>query len=249
VLKTVTFIAWDSAIFRISPLLGKMATYLIPADVNKATLNHVAQSKAKILARMNRGELETKDFCSYIFKIKEEMGLNDWHMAAYSNALIVAGSETTATTMSTLTYWLCRTPRVYDKLKEEVRSRFKTSSEINSLSATFPYLTAIIHEVLRIFPPIPIGMQRIAPKAGAMVSGVFVPEGVSPCSYLGMGFLTESQTTVSVHAWSATRNERNFKDPDSFIPERWLGLDPNTTDTFSASQPFLLGTRGCLGQK
>jgi len=184
VLQMVTFIAWDYAIFRISPLLEKMATYLIPADVNKATLNHVAQSKAKILARKNRGELETKDFCSYIFKIKEEMNLNDWHMAAYSNALIIAGSETTATVMSSLTYWLCRTPRVYNKLKEEVRSRFRSSSEINSLSATFPYLTAVIHEVLRIFPPIPIGMPRIAPKDGETVDGVFVPGGVSPCSYL-----------------------------------------------------------------
>jgi cytochrome P450 len=196
---------------------------------------------------MNRGELETKDFCSYIFEIKEEMNLNDWHMAAYSNSLIIAGAETTATMMSSLTYWLCRTPRVYDKLKEEVRSRFRASSEINSLSATFPYSTAVINEVLRIFPPLPIGVPRIAPKGGETVDGVFVPGGVSPCSYLGIGFLTESQTNVSVHAWSATRSAKNFKDPNSFIPERWL--DPNTTDNLSASNPFLLGTRACIGQK
>jgi cytochrome P450 len=183
VTKQVAFIGWDCAIFRISPLLGKRAGYFMPADIKKASLNHVAESKAKILARMNRGERETKDFCSYIFKLKEEMGLNEWDMTAYSNTFIIAGSETTATAMSALTYWLCRTPRVYDKLKEEVRSRFKNSSEITSLSATFPYLTAVIHENLRIFPPIPIGMQRITPKGGAMVSGVFVPEGVSPCSY------------------------------------------------------------------
>jgi hypothetical protein len=31
------------------------------------------------------------------------MGLNDWHMAAYSNALILAGSETSGTTLSALT--------------------------------------------------------------------------------------------------------------------------------------------------
>jgi cytochrome P450 len=183
VTKQVAYISWNSALFRISPLLEKMHGYLIPADLKKASLNHVVESKAKILARMNRGELETKDFCSYIFKLKEEVGLNEWHITAYSNAFIIAGSETTATAMSALTYWLCRTPRVYNKLKDEVRSRFKTSSEINSRSATFPYLTAVIHEMLRIFPPIPIGMQRITPKGGAMVSGVFVPEGVSPCSY------------------------------------------------------------------
>jgi len=179
VLNMVIFIAWDSAIYRVSPLLENLLGYLVPAEVRKATLNHVKQSKAKILARMEKGEGERRDFCSYIFEMKEEMNLNDWHMAAYSNSLIIAGSETTATVMSALTYWLCRTPLVYEKLKEEVRSRYKSSSEITSLSATFPYLTAVIHEILRIFPPIPFGMPRISPKGGETVDGIFVPGGVS----------------------------------------------------------------------
>lgn len=56
-----------------------------------------------------------------------------------------------------------------------------------------------------------------------------------------------AQTTVSVNMWAATHSTKNFKDPDSFIPERWL--DPNSTDNLSASNPFLLGTRACIGQK
>ncbi len=160
-------------------MLEKMLGYLIPSEIQKATMNHVMQSKAKILARMQKGEGERRDFCSYIFEMKDEMNLNDWHMAAYSNSLIIAGSETTATAMSALTYWLCRTPHVYEKLKDEVRSRYKSSSEITSLSATFPYMTAVIYEILRIFPPIPIGMPRISPKGGETVDGIFVPGGVS----------------------------------------------------------------------
>jgi hypothetical protein len=47
---------------------------------------------------MEGGEREDgrKDFCSYIFELRKEMGLHEWHMTACSNAMIIAGSETTA---------------------------------------------------------------------------------------------------------------------------------------------------------
>ena len=136
------------------------------------------QSKAKIEARLARGEGERKDFCTYIFELRDEMGLNDWHMASYSSALIIAGSETSASTLSILTYWLCKTPRVYDKLKQEVRSRYTSSSEITSQSATFEYLTAIINEILRLVPPMPFGTPRVVPEPGETVDGIFIPAGV-----------------------------------------------------------------------
>lgn len=40
-------------------------------------------------------------------------------------------------------------------------------------------LQAIIYEGMRIYPPVPAGLQRSAPKGGAVVAGHFVPEGVS----------------------------------------------------------------------
>ena len=176
----VVFIAWDSALYKLHPRFSHFYSYLIPPSIRKATSNHVMQSKAKILSRLKKGEREDgrKDFCSYIFELKKEMGLNEWHMAAYSNSMIIAGSETTATVLSALTFYLCHTPDVYDKLKHEVRSRYKRSEEITSLSATFSYLTAVIHEILRIFPPIPFGMPRIVPPGGDTVNGMFIPGGV-----------------------------------------------------------------------
>jgi cytochrome P450 len=128
---------------------------------------------------MRKGEGVRRDFCSYIFRIKDDMGLNDWHMAAYSNALILAGSETSATVLSALTYFLCRTPRAYETLKKELRARYKSSSEITSLTATFPYLTAVIQEVMRMYPPVPFGMPRVVPRGGETVDGLFIPGGVS----------------------------------------------------------------------
>jgi cytochrome P450 len=45
------------------------------------------------------------------------------------------------------------------------------------------------------------------------------------------------------------RNPNNFREPYSFIPERWLpGNQDFATDKKHALQPFSLGPRGCLGK-
>jgi cytochrome P450 len=143
----------------------------------------VIQSKAKLLARMEKSaNLSRQDFCSYLIEKKDELGLSDWELAGYANTLIMAGSETTATLFSGLTYYLCRNAEVYGRLKEEVRCRFKSADEITSHSATFPYLTAVINETFRIYPPVPIALPRVTPKGGAWVAGEFVPEGVGLAS-------------------------------------------------------------------
>jgi cytochrome P450 len=179
ILNQIKFLAYDAAIYRLSPTLHKrMMTYLIPADVAKAGVDHVNYSKDKILHRMEKGDLARRDFSSYLFEKKDQLKLNDWNLAAYAQLMVVAGSETTATTLSAMTYYLCRNPLVYQKLKDEVRGTFRSADDITSVKATLPYVNAVINESLRIYPPVPIGVARIAPKGGAMVAGVFVPGGV-----------------------------------------------------------------------
>ncbi len=86
----------------------------------------------------------------------------------------------------------------------------------------------------------------------------FIPAGVSNLVLLDPdialstrryadGFAFSWQTEVYTSAWTVTHDPRYFHDPENFIPERWL--DPNCTDVKEASQPFSLGTRGCLGRK
>jgi cytochrome P450 len=152
--------------------------YFIPKAVTKEGLNHLKQSNAKILRRIEKGDSARRDFCSYIFEKKDELKLTEWNLTGYAHVLIVAGSETSATVLTGLTYYLCRTPEVYQRLKDEVRGRFQTADQITSQGATLQYLNAVVHEALRIFPPVPVAVPRITPKGGAMVAGVFVPGGV-----------------------------------------------------------------------
>lgn len=151
-------------------------------------------------------------------------------LQSQANLLVIAGSETTATGLSGTTYYLCRNRRVYDKLAREIREAFSDYSHINGRSTeALPYLKAVIEEGLRIYPPIPTGPPRVSP--GETVDGHYVPKG----------------TVLSVSGWSATHYENNFHRPFEFIPERWI--DPNCKDEKTASQPFLLGSRVCLGRQ
>ena len=160
----------------------------------------------------------------------------DWTGVAFeelqtqASLLTVAGSETTATALSGITYYLCRDQRVYDKLASEIRVAFSTLDEITGRTTEqLPYLKAVIDEGLRSYPPIAAGLPRISP--GEVVDGYFVPKGA----------------VVNVNTWVAGHIETNFQNPFDFVPERWV--DPDCKDDKAASQPFLLGSRVCLGRQ
>lgn len=94
--------------------------------------------------------------------------------------MIIAGSETTATLLSGLTYLLLMNPEKLCKLTDEIRSTFETEDKINITSvAKLKYLFACIEEALRMYPPVPVGLPRMIGADGSTISGHFVPPDVS----------------------------------------------------------------------
>jgi cytochrome P450 len=68
--------------------------------------------------------------------------------------ITLAGSETTATLLSGIVYYLLKNPSILQKLVEEIRTTFPTEESINMVSTRgLKYELAVIEEVLRIFPP------------------------------------------------------------------------------------------------
>ena len=55
-------------------------------------------------------------------------------------------------------------------------------------------------------------------------------------------------TRVSVHHYATYRSQDNFRDPDNFVPERWLGDPLYANDNRECFRPFAAGPRDCLGQ-
>lgn len=94
--------------------------------------------------------------------------------------LLLAGSETTATTLSGATYFLLSHPDILERLKQEIRTAFSSPDgiTINSVGK-LSYMLAVLNETLRCYPPLTAGMVRVVPSEGASIAGHYAPEGVS----------------------------------------------------------------------
>lgn len=101
-------------------------------------------------------------------------------MIATARTLIIAGSETTATLLSGITYLLMKNPEAYGKLTEEVRSSFNSESDIDFVSANkLRYMLACLDEAMRMYPPAPGSFPRDVPTGGDKIGDRYVPEHVS----------------------------------------------------------------------
>lgn len=124
-----------------------------------------------------------RDFFTYMMRETKdgEDGLTRDEICANSNTLITAGSETTATNLSTLLFELAR-PRhrhYRDAVVAEVRKLFQREADVTLRSCQnnhLPLLHACIEESLRIHPPAVEMPPRISP--GGLVNGEYVAPGV-----------------------------------------------------------------------
>jgi cytochrome P450 len=207
-------------------------------SIIRARREFFAMAQDRVTARLAT-QTGKPDFFSFILQNqgKENRALTRGEMDANAAVFLVAGSETTATTLSGTTYLLLSNPAAYTRLVAEIRSAFRASAEITMESVNnLPYLLAALQEGLRMYPPIPTGFPRVVPGAGQQISGHYVPGGTS--------------VYMSQHA--ANRSARNFTDADAYTPERWLEAERPARyegDRREVVQPFSFGPRNCLGKK
>ncbi|RPB03290.1 cytochrome P450 [Choiromyces venosus 120613-1] len=216
-------------VIRRFPWLNKLIPSIVPADAAERRERHLNYCRDKVNLRIN-SDNKRKDFLTNVLDNYRDQ-ISDEELSSNVQFLIVAGSETTATTLSGLTYYLLRNPHTYQRLVSEITSAFTSYSQITSITARkLQYLGAVIDEVLRVYPPVPIGLPRYSP--GETVDGYFIPKGVE----------------VSTSSWAAGHDPKNFHEPWTFKPERWLDGECKEKDIREASQPFSLGPRVCLGR-
>jgi cytochrome P450 len=153
---------------------------ITPRHILSQRRTHVALTTAKVKARLHKPN-DRPDFFSNILKHDNtEKGFSFQELVSNGSTLIIAGSETTATLLSGVTYLLLRNPRVLAKLQNEIRFTFTDESEINLESCNkLEYCLAVLTEALRVYPPVAPGLPRIVDAQGDMIAGNWVPGGVS----------------------------------------------------------------------
>lgn len=136
-------------------------------------------------------------------------GMSDVEIRNDAQAYIVAGSDTTAITLTYLVYSVCKDVNVREKLVAEVASLPEgyTDRALRDL----PYLNQVIDETLRLHTVVSMGLPRVVPQEGANLSGYQLPGGVA----------------VATQAYSLHRKEDIFPEP-----YKWVFPYPNTYSWF-----------------
>lgn len=223
--------------------LDKFLMMVTPMSAMADLMQIWKTTEEKISQRLEAGSKQ-KDMISYMSSAdgsssppsKPDLQMSISEIEINAMLIVVGGSESVTTALTGIVNYLLRDSTRLEILVREVRSTFEQEEEIDGASLSrLPYLSAVLHEGLRLCPTIPDGMRRQVPKGGAMVAGHFLPE----------------DTVVSIPQWSTYLSEDNFAAPTRFVPERWLENAKNSvfgTDRRDAFQPFSLGPHNCPGR-
>ncbi|KAL8745471.1 MAG: hypothetical protein Q9190_002381 [Brigantiaea leucoxantha] len=165
--------------------------------------------------------------------------------------IVGAGIETTRAVMTLASFHILSQPEILKRLRQELEAAFPDLARPPTLTELerLPYLTAVIHEALRLSYGVSQRLPRISPRQPMYYSSYIIPPG----------------TPVSMTTYICHHNESIFPDSHSFNPDRWLNnpkvvpLKPatattNTSHNVKESKPltrylvsFSKGTRMCLG--
>ncbi|KAI8274562.1 Trichothecene C-15 hydroxylase [Colletotrichum sp. SAR11_57] len=167
-----------------------------------------------------------------LIRISSQKTIEKREMVSNSFLLMLGGSETSATALSAVTFFVTSHTKVMERLTNEILSAFSREEDIDVHSVQkLPYLLAVLDETLRLNPPLPHSSPRVVRKGGDEFCGYYVPEG----------------TVISIPHWAMYHSSSNFTEPESFIPERWLGDPRFETDQREGRKPFSFGPRNCIG--
>ena len=170
------------------------------------------------------------DLLSMLLQARDEdgTGMTDGQVRDELITLMLAGLDTTALTLSWAFYLLSQNPAAVATLEEELATVLGDRAPGFADLPQLAYAELVVKETMRLYPPAwLIGRAAIR---DCEIGGHHVKAGNS---------LLMSQ-------WLKHRDPRWFKDPGSFIPERWRTEEIKQLPKF-AYFPFGGGPRTCIG--
>ena len=149
--------------------------------------------------------------------------------------LIGAGSETTAKSLSIITFYLLDDKQKLEKLRTELKTVMPTPTSSVKLTALeqLPYLTAVINEGIRLMYGVTTRLPRVSPNEPLIYKDWVIPAG----------------TPVSESNYFVHMDDKIFPNPEAFDPDRWIRAAEEgfRLDRYFVS--FSKGSRMCVGMK
>jgi len=216
------------------------------AEAQKAPRTHSEKSKLENSEETDEGysdslgesvrnavmidESEKKDLLNLLVQSNlESNSLDDSQLLANVWMFLLAGHETAAHTLTFALGVLGAHPNVQEKMFKEVKEVLgDRKTPVYADYSKLSYCRQVMNETLRMYPVVP-GIPK----------HTTVPLRLD-------SFDIPANTLIEVSVWSLHRNPKHWKDPESFIPERFENSSQIVPNSFI---PFSLGPRSCIGMK
>ncbi|MBK8170206.1 MAG: cytochrome P450 [Sandaracinaceae bacterium] len=186
-----------------------------------------AELFALIAAARVRNREGREDILSMLIDARDETGraLSDRELHDEMITMLIAGHETTATTLSWMFHWLSQRPDIQEELRAEIEQVTGGAPLQAGHIAGLKLLDAVCKETMRLSPVVPVVGRHLARPM--TIGGHDLPEGAiaTPCIYL------------------THRNPAYWPNPDEFDPQRFMDTRINPY----AYLPFGGGARRCIG--
>lgn len=168
------------------------------------------------------------DFLTLLLKQEGEDGLSASEIEDNIITFIGAGHETTARALAWTLYCLANAAHEREKVEAEIDAVLASEPPPEKWLGLMPHTRAAFEEAMRLYPPAP-SINRAAIEDDEW-NGVEIPAGI----------------TVLIMPWTLHRHRLLWKDPEAFIPDRFLPENREKIDRFQYL-PFGAGPRICIG--
>lgn len=220
-------------------LLFPFASRLLKYFPDALNLDRIGKVASDIIAERTKlnghSKSHRKDMLQLMLDAKEESGgekIDIEDIQAQTLVFLLAGYETSSTTLGFVCYRLAVDTHVQDKLRDEIDRMWPDDDEPPSYDVLhkMDYLDMVINEALRMYPPGFI-LQRDC-NEGCTVKGVDIPNGMP----------------IMIPVYAIHHDPEIWPDPEKFDPERFTEAEKAKRHPYTFI-PFGYGPRNCVGMR
>ncbi|KAJ3691974.1 hypothetical protein LUZ60_012324 [Juncus effusus] len=243
---SMEYLKMDSSKTSLSTLLGLFVSPFLQRILKKFIKRipkmmdfKIAENERKLCERIDaliakRCKEKSQESLDFLAVLLNKNLLADNYIRALTHEHLLAGTKTTAFTISSIVYLVSKHRDVEEKLIREIDDFGPHDLPLTAedLHDQFPYLEQVIKEAMRFYLVSPLIARETSQQIE--IGGYILPKGTYV--WMAVGVLAKDPT--------------QFPEPDSFRPERF---DPTCQEEKQrhpyAHIPFGAGPRSCIGQR
>ncbi|KAK6122566.1 hypothetical protein DH2020_043691 [Rehmannia glutinosa] len=175
------------------------------------------------------------DILDILIQLKEHKSCSidfNWdNIKALLMNIFIGASDTSAVSIIWTMTALIKAPKVMKKVQAEIRDLIGKKGKVDEDDLPkLLYLKAVIKETFRLYPPAPLLVPR---------------ETMERC--ILEGYEIQPKTVVYINAWAIARDPEYWKNPDEFLPDKFLNHNIDIKGQDFELIPFGSGRRICPG--